>query len=160
MSAISDKGFLSVSDRWIPILAATVGVIGGLGGALIGGCVANQGQQDQFENERQAALVDMRKEVYATYIQAMESFVGKAGSAEQAGVLETAKQLQEFIDEEGIPAFTAQAVAELVAEDDVRKAVRDIDEAFREEEGVEEDEWEGLRNTFIVQAHNELFPDE
>jgi hypothetical protein len=148
-----------VSDRWIPVLAATVGIIGGLGGALIGGCVANQGQQEQFENERQAALVDMRREVYATYIQALEAFVQLASSREEEGFLKTAEQRRELIEEEGVEALTAQAAAELVAGDDVRKAVQDIDEAFRA--GIEDEhEWEELRNAFIDRANNELFPDE
>jgi hypothetical protein len=147
-----------VSDRWIPVLAATVGIIGGMGGALIGGCVANQGQQEQFEDERQAALVDMRREVYATYIQAVESFIQKAGSREEQGLLETPEQIQELIDEEGIPALTAQAAVELVAGDEVQEAVQDIDQAFQAH--MEEDEWEPLRNVFIERANKELFPDE
>jgi hypothetical protein len=59
-----------VSDRWIPVLAATVGVLGGLGGALIGGLIANEGQQDQLESERDAAREALREEAYAGYLAA------------------------------------------------------------------------------------------
>jgi CHASE1-domain containing sensor protein len=120
-----------VSDRWIPVLAAAVGVISGLGGALIGGYISKETQQQQFENERQAALVDMRREVYSTYIQAVESFLQTVAARQEAqeGAL-TREQTRKLIEEEGIPALAAQAAVELVAEDDVREAVQDIDQAF------------------------------
>ena len=139
-----------MSDRWIPVLAATVGVIGGLGGALIGGCVANQGQQEQFENERQAALVDMRREVYATYLQAVDAFIQVAGAAE------TDEERKELIDEE-VEALTAAAAAELVAEDDLRKVVQGIDKAIQ---AGDVDEFEELRTDFIKRAHEDIFRDE
>ena len=55
-----------MSDRWIPVLAAVVGVIGGIGGAYIGGAVANEGQETRFERERAAALQDLRMDTYGT----------------------------------------------------------------------------------------------
>jgi hypothetical protein len=61
---------MRVPDRWIPILAATVGVLGGMGGALVGGYISNQGQQQQFEDERKAAIDDLRQDSYANYLQA------------------------------------------------------------------------------------------
>jgi len=59
-----------MNERWIPVLAAVVGVLGGMGGALVGGFVANQGQTQRFEIERQAAIQDVHTEAYATYLQA------------------------------------------------------------------------------------------
>jgi hypothetical protein len=54
--------------RWIPVLAAVVGVLGGVGGALIGGYVANQGQQQRFKSERAAAIQDLRIETYGALL--------------------------------------------------------------------------------------------
>lgn len=59
-----------LSDRWIPVLAATLGVVGGMGGALVGGHIANQGQEQQFRDERIAARHDLRQDSYANYLQA------------------------------------------------------------------------------------------
>jgi hypothetical protein len=60
---------MRVPNRWIPILAAAVGVLGGMGGALVGGYISNQGQEQQFENQQEAARVDLRRDAYARYLQ-------------------------------------------------------------------------------------------
>lgn len=60
---------MRVADRWIPILAATVGVLGGMGGALVGGYISNQGQEQQFEDQRKAARDDLRQDAWANYLQ-------------------------------------------------------------------------------------------
>jgi Methylmalonyl-CoA mutase len=44
----------------MPILAAGLGVLGGIAGAFIGGYVANEGQERRFEKERAAAEQDGR----------------------------------------------------------------------------------------------------
>ena len=54
--------------RWMPILAAAIGVLGGVGGALVGGFAANEGQEKGFERERAAAIQDLRIEEYGTFI--------------------------------------------------------------------------------------------
>ena len=59
----------------MPILAATVGVLGGVGGALVGGFVANQGQEEGFKRQRAAAKQDLRIEAYADYLGTAEGFV-------------------------------------------------------------------------------------
>jgi hypothetical protein len=58
-----------VFDRWIPVVAAVLGVLGGMGGALVGGSIANSGQEQRFENERRAARHDLRQDAYANYLQ-------------------------------------------------------------------------------------------
>jgi hypothetical protein len=60
---------MRVPDRWIPIVAATLGVLGGMGGALIGGYISNQGQEQQFDNQREAAKDDLRQGAYANFLQ-------------------------------------------------------------------------------------------
>src|SRR5215218_5569917 len=52
----------------MPILAAIVGLVGGLGGAAIGGSIANEGQQQQFRNQRIADLNNLLNETYSRYL--------------------------------------------------------------------------------------------
>jgi hypothetical protein len=53
---------------WIPVLAAVVGLVGGIGGAYVGGEVSNNGQEQQFENQRTAELQDLLIDAYASYL--------------------------------------------------------------------------------------------
>jgi ATP/maltotriose-dependent transcriptional regulator MalT len=55
---------------WIPVLAAVVGLVGGVGGAYVGGEVSNNGQEQQFENQRAAELQDLLIGAYASYLRA------------------------------------------------------------------------------------------
>jgi hypothetical protein len=64
-----------VDARWMPILAASVGVLGGLGGALVGGFLTNRGQAEEFKRERAAAKQELRREAYADYLGTAEGFV-------------------------------------------------------------------------------------
>jgi hypothetical protein len=60
----------------MPLLAAAVGVLGGVGGAYIGGVVANNGQEQQSKSERAAELQDARRVAYQEYLgTAMEVLV-------------------------------------------------------------------------------------
>jgi hypothetical protein len=54
--------------RWMPLFAAAVGVVGGVGGAWVGGGVANEGQQQRSQSERAAAIQDLRIEVYGDFL--------------------------------------------------------------------------------------------
>jgi hypothetical protein len=42
------RRIIVMNERWIPVLAAVVGVLGGMGGALVGGSVANQGLEREY----------------------------------------------------------------------------------------------------------------
>jgi riboflavin synthase alpha subunit len=59
-----------VVERWIPLVAAAVGLLGGMGGAFIGGWVANEGQQQRFEAEQVAQTRDLRIETYSEFLKA------------------------------------------------------------------------------------------
>jgi hypothetical protein len=61
----------------MPILAAAIGVAGGVGGALVGAFAANKGQEEGFKRERLAATQDLRTEAYGTFF----------GTAEEVGVV-------------------------------------------------------------------------
>ena len=71
-----------MSERWIPILAAAVGVVGGVAGALIGGYVANEGQQERFESERRAQIADSRLETYGNYLGELNKWIIVGGDGE------------------------------------------------------------------------------
>jgi CHASE1-domain containing sensor protein len=62
-----------VSERWVPLLAAVVGLLGGMGGAYIGGSVANEGQQQRFESEQAAESRDLRRDADADFLEACEA---------------------------------------------------------------------------------------
>jgi hypothetical protein len=106
-------------------LAATVGVLGGVGGAFVGGCAANQGQAEGFKRERAAARQDLRTEVYGEYL----------GTAE-AYVLSNALSLTEAEKGEWlVKLFVSRARVFLVRENiDVEKAAEAITAAVTDDE--------------------------
>jgi len=61
----------------MPLFAAAVGVVGGVGGAWIGGVVANEGQEHQSQSERAAAIQDLRIDTYGDYLASADALVGK-----------------------------------------------------------------------------------
>ncbi len=79
-------------DRWVPILAAVLGLVGGTAGAYVGGSVANEGQQQRFENERQTRIENLRIDTYGSYLRELANWNYVGGvpskvSAAQAKVL-------------------------------------------------------------------------
>jgi hypothetical protein len=62
-----------MDERWFPVLAAVLGLLGGIGGAAVGGYVANKGQEQRFEEERAARIRDVRLDTYVKYLQAAEN---------------------------------------------------------------------------------------
>jgi hypothetical protein len=57
-----------MDSRWMPLFAAAVGDVGGVGGAYIGGVVANEGQEQQSQSERAAAIQDLRRDAYGEFL--------------------------------------------------------------------------------------------
>jgi hypothetical protein len=62
-----------MAERWLPVLAAVLGLLGGIGGAAVGGYVANKGQEQQFEEERAARIRDERLDTYVRFLRAAEN---------------------------------------------------------------------------------------
>jgi hypothetical protein len=62
-----------MADRWLPVLAAVLGLLGGIGGAAVGGYVANKGQEQRFEEERAARIRDVRLDTYVKFLEAVEN---------------------------------------------------------------------------------------
>jgi hypothetical protein len=74
-------------------LAALVGLIGGLGGAAIGGAIANEGQEQRAMDQREAQLQDLAIETYSSYVRiAGTAYIRLAGDvstseAQKAGLI-------------------------------------------------------------------------
>jgi hypothetical protein len=79
-----------MADRWLPVLAAVVGLLGGIGGAAVGGYVANKGQEQQFEEERAARIRDVRLQTYVSFLRAAENEHSNAREVSD-GVVRTAE---------------------------------------------------------------------
>ena len=103
---------------WIPVLAAVVGLVGGVGGAYVGGEVSNNGQEQQFENQRAAELQDLLIGAYASYLrvnsrwaldpdskqlraEALAAETEVEFEAADPGVDDTAQQLFDVVEERG-----------------------------------------------------------
>jgi hypothetical protein len=74
-----------VNERWIPILAGVIGVVGGVGGAVVGGVIANEGQEEQFEKDRAAELQDLREQTYVKFVGAAEKVHMRGSPTDAAG---------------------------------------------------------------------------
>ena len=72
-------------------MAAGLGILGGIGGAFVGGWVANQGQERRFERERAAAIQDLRIDAYGAVLESGQKvvldFQSEASDAEQKAAL-------------------------------------------------------------------------
>jgi hypothetical protein len=62
----------------MPLFAAALGVLGGVGGAFIGGNVANHGAEQRFALERVAARQDLRREAYGNFLGTAQELVATA----------------------------------------------------------------------------------
>ena len=130
-----------MSERWIPILAAVVGVLGGMGGAYIGGYVANEGQQQRFESEQDARLQDLRRDAFADLV-------------------EEAASVEFFTDEERNPVdklLAAEAKADLYADPEVRQAATALSDVVRE---IDPGDYERAVGQFVEAARGQLDADE
>lgn len=117
--------------RWMPILAATLGVIGGLAGALAGGFIANHGQVEEFKRDRAAARQDLRTDVYGEYLGTAEAYV----LANLLGLTDAEKNAQL------VKLFVTRARVFLVREDiEVEKAAEAITAAVLDDTKAEMDE--------------------
>ena len=67
-----------MNDRWLPVLAAILGVLGGVAGAAVGGYVANKGQEQRFDAERASRMLDQRIDAYVRFLRAAENEADEA----------------------------------------------------------------------------------
>jgi CHASE1-domain containing sensor protein len=69
-----------MNDRWLPVFAAILGVLGGVAGAAVGGYIANKGQEQRFEAERASQMLDQRTDAYVRFLRAAENEVDEASA--------------------------------------------------------------------------------
>jgi len=93
-------------SRWLPILAAALGVLGGIGGAFIGGSLANAGAEKRLEKERAAQVQDIRIDVYGTYLGTADELATAWLEGDQEEIADGIKKL-----------FVAEAKVAVIAED-------------------------------------------
>jgi hypothetical protein len=131
-----------VSERWIPIFAAVVGVLGGMGGAYIGGYVANEGQQQRFESEQEARLQDLRRGAYADFV-------------------EEAASVEFMADPKENPVtklLGAEAKAGLYADSEIRNAATALSDSVRDRGS--DDPYNAAVSEFVDAARTQLDKDE
>src|SRR5829696_4917095 len=61
-----------MSEHWVAVVAAVLGLLGGMGGAAVGGYIANRGEQQRFEHEPAAEIRDLRLDTYVMLLRAAE----------------------------------------------------------------------------------------
>jgi hypothetical protein len=116
--------------RWMPLLAAAVGVVGGVGGAYIGGVVANEGQEQQSKKERAAALQELRRDAYGDFLGTVQELRAAAAAREPDGI--TTRE-QDELNEIAVRLFVAKARVDLVTESGaVEAAAAEVLDAFTE----------------------------
>jgi len=93
-------------SRWLPILAAALGVLGGIGGAFIGGSLANAGAEKRLEKERAAQVQDIRIDVYGTYLGTADELATAWLEGDQEEIADGIKKL-----------FVVEAKVAVIAED-------------------------------------------
>ncbi len=112
-----------MSERWIPVFAAVVGLLGGVGGAAIGGSIANNGQQDRLSQERQTHLEDVLIETFSKYVgTAGNAYVQLQGGPPEnikgrvVGEVEAAEAQVEFVTSVPEVSDTALALEKLLSD--------------------------------------------
>jgi hypothetical protein len=101
---------------WIPVLAAVVGLIGGVGGAYVGGEVSNNGQEQQFENQRLAEVQDLLIGAYGNYLRASSRWVLDPDSEELRAEALAAETEVEFLAASPEVDVAAQQLFDVVEE--------------------------------------------
>lgn len=120
-------------ERWVPVVAALLGILGGMGGAYVGGSVANNGQEQRFKAERATRIEDSRRDTYVKYIRELESHFFLGGTPEKARA--------------------AQAAVLLVSSPAIREAARKVGQAVN---GSDLRSYTRARDEFIDLAQHEL----
>ena len=139
-----------MSERWIPIMAAVVGLLGGIGGAAIGGSIANEGQDKRLKNERVAERNNLLLETYRRYLQTAATAYVTIGNLGNDRTMEKVKVASEV--------FGGEAEVRLVTDEEkVEDAAADLNQTVvknRSQRAYETD-----RDRFIEAAGRSLSPE-
>ena len=124
---------------WIPILAAALGLVGGVAGAYVGGEVSKDAQAQQFMNQRNAELQDLLIATYGSYLRASSKWALDPGS-----------------DQLEAEALAAETEVEFLAADpDVDDAAKQLFDIVDKEQG----DYNAARDHFIDVAGRSLESD-
>jgi hypothetical protein len=123
--------------KWIPVLAAGLGVLGGVCGALVGGFVANSGRAQEVESEREAQREDRLLATYSEYAAAVDVYLLNLGFAiDRYGVGGDAQEdVTDYLADELEALFAAEAAVKLVAGPEVEGKAMTLTEAITHIEG-------------------------
>jgi hypothetical protein len=144
------------SERWwIPVLAAVVGLAGGVGGAYVGGEVANNGQEQQFDNQRAAQLQDLLIDTYGRFVRSAASTYAVVLAWDKGD--STKAQL---IAAQGEAEGARAEVTFLAASDDVDQAAARLEEAVTHVPHVTPEMYAAERDRFLEVAAQSLGPAE
>jgi hypothetical protein len=123
-----------MAGQWVPVLAALLGILGGMGGAAVGGYVANEGQEQRFKQEQATQIRNLRIATYVKFLRATQNELDGEG-----------------VDDRIVRSAEAEVV--LVAPGAVRKAAATLtDEAIEDHE----EEYNEARERFIDMAQAEI----
>ncbi len=128
-----------MGERWFPVLAAALGLIGGVAGAAVGGYIANQGQEQRFEEERAARIRDLRIDTYVRFLRAIEDEHSNAGERPDAL----------FLAAEAEVALLARGA-------DLRRAAAALTDETVNYDDEQEEKYTRARDSFIELAHAEI----
>ena len=127
-----------MSERWIPVVAAIVGVLGGMGGAFIGGYVANKGEQQRFNEEQIAQTKNFRRDTFVKFLSAAERLRFEGGTEEKLLAAE-------------------EQVSLLSPSNEVRKAAQEVSQAARvSTRGANDTKYRRTRDRFIELAQGAI----
>jgi hypothetical protein len=144
------NGESSTSIRWLPLLAATLGLLGGIAGAFIGGKVANEGQEKQFQNQRIAQLQDLLIADYGNYVRAAEVIADDSSRAKSL-------QTKAKIAADYAVFSAAEAEVHLIASPRLWAQAQNVRKSFdigSETEGLRQ--YRRVRDEFIETAQQEI----
>jgi hypothetical protein len=123
---------------WIPILAAALGLVGGVAGAYVGGEVSKDAQAQQFKDQRNAELQDLLIGKYGSYLRAISKWALDPDSKQLEG-----------------EAFAAGTEVEFLAADpEVDDAAEQLFDIVKDERG----DYDAARDHFIDVAGRSLGP--
>jgi hypothetical protein len=97
-----------MNDRWLPVFAAILGVLGGVGGAAVGGYIANQGQEQQLEAERATRMRELRIDTYVKFLVAAENEATDANEHRDVVVKAAADEVALVAGNDAVPVAASR----------------------------------------------------
>jgi hypothetical protein len=126
-----------MGERGVTVLAAVLGLLGGMAGAAVGGYVANEGQQQRFEHERATDTRARLADSYVRFVRAAETEFADGPGTEDL-LLRTA----------------AAEVSLATSQPDIRRTAHSLVlEAFDGQDAVE---YQRLADEFVRRAQAEM----